>query len=70
MLSTVRSVVLTGRSMFVQFLVVSGCSYSFVALVVLMAVTGRRVEVPDRSPTLVSNLWTSPLGTGSRGLFP
>ena len=70
MLSTVRSVVLTGRSMFVQCLVVSGCSYSFVALAVLMAVTGRGVEVPDRSPTLVTNLWTSPLGTGSRGLFP
>ena len=36
MLSTVRSVVLTGRSMFVQCLVVSGCSYSFVALAVLI----------------------------------
>ena len=70
MLSTVRSVVLTGRSMLLQFLVVSGCSYSPVALLLLMAVTGRRVEVPDCSPTLVTNLWTSPRGTGSWGLFP
>ena len=51
-----RSLIVAAGLMFVRCPALLGCSHSFFALVVLMAVTGRGVEVPDRSPTLVTNL--------------